>query len=188
MSDAPLSKQIEQMARTKGLDVSPDVVAEAVKRVLKSLGEGLEQTGRGSGSSGKLDAKRDYPLASERPDLVRSATGLSLDEITLDKAVSGRIAFEDLRIRPETLEYQAQIAESAGRPRLAANLRRAGEMTRIPDQRVLEMYNALRPYRCTKEELLDMADELESKYQANVCAALVREAAQEYDRRGRLKK
>jgi propanediol dehydratase small subunit len=50
------------------------------------------------------------------------------------------------------------------------------------------MYNALRPYRCTKKELLDMAGELESKYQATVCAALVREAAQEYERRGRLKK
>lgn len=60
-------------------------------------------------------------------------------------------------------------------------------MTKIPDQRVLEMYNALRPYRSTKKELLDMADELESQYQARVCAALVREAAAEYERRGRLK-
>ena len=117
--DERLSKQIEQMARARGLDVAPDVVAEAVKRVLASLGEGPAQTGRATGSSGKLDAMRDFPLGSKRPDLVRSATGLSMDEITLEKAVSGQIAFEDLRIRPETLEYQAQIAESAGRPRLA---------------------------------------------------------------------
>ncbi len=188
MLDERLSKQIEQTARARGLEVAPDIVAEAVRRVLTSLSEGTEQTGRTTGSPNKLDATRDFPLVSKRPDLVRSATGLSLDEMTLDKAVSGQIAFEDLRIRPETLEYQAQIAESARRPRLAANLRRAGEMTRIPDQRVLEMYNALRPYRCTKKELLDMAEELESKYQAIVCAALVREAAQEYERRGRLKK
>ncbi|UCF02298.1 MAG: propanediol dehydratase small subunit PduE, partial [Deltaproteobacteria bacterium] len=69
----------------------------------------------------------------------------------------------------------------------AANLRRAAELTRIPDERVLEIYNALRPYRSTKRELLDIAGELESQYQARVCAALVREAADEYERRGRLK-
>jgi propanediol dehydratase small subunit len=72
--------------------------------------------------------------------------------------------------------------------RLAANLRRAAEMTRIPDARLLEMYNALRPYRSTKQELLHMAEELETRYQAKVCGALVREAAEVYDKRGRLKK
>jgi propanediol dehydratase small subunit len=70
---------------------------------------------------------------------------------------------------------------------LAANLRRAAEMTRIPDERVLEIYNALRPYRSTKQELLDIAGELESKYQARVCGALVREAAEAYEKRGRLR-
>lgn len=188
MSDERLSKQIERMAQARGLDVSPDLVAEAVTRVLSSLGEG---TGASSGArvaSGSLDAKRDYPLATKRPDLVRSATGKTLDDVTLDKIVSGDITFEDTKIRPETLEYQAQIAESAGRPLLANNLRRAAEMTRIPDERVLEIYNALRPYRSTKKELLDIADELESKYQAQVCSALVREAAGEYERRGRLKR
>jgi len=119
--------------------------------------------------------------------LVRSATDKSLGDLTLEKAVAGEIAFDDFKTRPETLEYQAQIAESAGRPHLAANLRRAGEMTRIPDARVLEMYNALRPYRSTKQEMLDLAKELESQYQAPVCAALVREATATYEKNGRLK-
>jgi propanediol dehydratase small subunit len=136
----------------------------------------------------KLDAKRDYPLAKKRPDLARSASGMKLEDITLEKVVAGQITFDDIRTRTETLEYQAQIAESVGRERLAANLRRAAEMTRIPDARLLEMYNALRPYRSTKQELLHMADELESQYQAKVCGALVREAAEVYDKRGRLKK
>ena len=136
----------------------------------------------------KLDAKKDYPLGTKRPDLVQSAGGLVLDEITLDKVMDGRISFEDIKIRPETLEYQAQIAESAGRPLLAENMRRAAEMTGIPDARVLEIYEALRPYRATKQELLDLADELDSKYGARMCAKLVREAAQEYERRGRLKR
>jgi propanediol dehydratase small subunit len=187
MSDEGLSKKIEQMAQARGLDVSPDVVAQVVKRVLDSMGGGSGKAAARSGFPGKLDAARDYPLGIKRPDLVRSATGLTLDEITLDRVISKEISFEDVKIRPETLEYQAQVAESAGRPRLAANLRRAGEMTKIPDERVLEMYNALRPYRSTKKELMDIAEELESQYQARVCAALVREAADEYERRGRLK-
>jgi propanediol dehydratase small subunit len=186
MSDEQLSTQVERMARARGLDISPDLVAEAVKSVLAALGEGPGQSGERISGKGKLDAKRDFPLATKRPDLVKSASGLSLDEITLEKVVSGKIGFEDIKIRPETLEYQAQIAESAGRPVLAANLRRAGELTRIPDERVLEIYNALRPYRSTKRELLDIADELESKYQARICAALVREATEVYERRGRL--
>jgi propanediol dehydratase small subunit len=139
-------------------------------------------------TTGKLDAKKDYPLGQKRPDLVRSATGLSLNEITLEKAASGKLTFDDVRIRPETLEYQAQICESAGRPHLAKNLRRAAEMTRIPDARVLEIYNALRPYRSTKQELLDIASELENKYQAKICAGFVREAVQVYEKRNRIKK
>ena len=135
----------------------------------------------------KLDSKNDYPLADKRPDLVRSATGLRLDEITLEKLKADALTFEDIRIRPETLEYQAQIADGAGRSNLAANLRRAAEMTQIPDSRLLEMYDALRPYRCTKQELLNIASELESKYKAKRCAEFVREAAYVYEQRGRLK-
>ncbi|MGA2938711.1 MAG: diol dehydratase small subunit, partial [Syntrophobacteraceae bacterium] len=166
----------------------PELIAEAVKRVMGSLGEGTQKTTGAVGSTGKLDAKKDFPLGIKRPDLVRSATGLGLDDITLDKVIAGQLSFDDVRIRPETLEYQAQIAETAGRPHIAVNLRRAAEMTRIPDARVLEIYNAMRPYRSTKQELLDIASELETKYQARICAALVREAAEVYEKRGRIKK
>lgn len=182
MSDQ-LSEQVEQLARARGLDISPEVVAEAVSRVIAALGDVPPPPG--NGRSG-LNAERDYPLATKRPDLVQSATGRHLDEITLDKVIAGEIKFEDIKTRPETLEYQAQIAESAGRPNLAANLRRAAEMTRIPDARVLEIYNALRPYRSSKQQLHDIAAELDSQYQAKICAAHVREAAEVYERRGRL--
>lgn len=138
-------------------------------------------------TTGTLDAKKDFPLAEKRPELVKSQTGLGLNDITLEKVVAGELSFDDVKIRPETLEYQAQIAESAGRPRIAANLRRAAEMTRIPDERLLEMYNSLRPYRCTKAELIAMAEELESQYQAKICGAFVREAADVYEQRNRLK-
>ncbi len=37
------------------------------------------------------------------------------------------------------------------------NFERAAELTAVPDDRILEIYNALRPYRSTKEELLAIA-------------------------------
>lgn len=49
------------------------------------------------------------------------------------------------------------------------------------------MYNALRPYRSSKQELLDIANELETKYQAKISAAYVREAAAHYEKRKKLK-
>jgi len=175
------------MAQFKDLNISPDLIAEAVKRVMAEIGQGSSQRPAINKSTDRLNAKKDFPLGEKRPELVKSASGLSLDEITLEKVISGKIGFDDVKIRPETLEYQAQIAEDIGRPRIAANLRRAAEMTRIPDERVLEIYNSLRPYRCTKQELLNIADELDSKYSAKVCAAFVREAADIYEKRGRLK-
>ena len=92
-----------------------------------------------------------------------------------------------MRIAPETLEMQAQVAESVGREAFAGNLRRAAELIAVPDDRLLEIYNALRPYRSTKQELLDIAAELDG-YKATVAASLVREAAEVYEKRGRLKK
>ena len=101
--------------------------------------------------------------------------------------MAGEIKPEDIRISKETLEMQAQIAEEMNRYAIARNFRRAGELISVPDERVLEMYNALRPYRSTKEELLAIADELENKYDAKVNAEFVREAAQVYEDRKKLR-
>ena len=67
------------------------------------------------------------------------------------------------------------------------NLQRAAELTRVPDERVLQMYDALRPFRSTKQELLDIANELRDKYHAEVCAAWFEEAADYYESRKKLK-
>ena len=73
------------------------------------------------------------------------------------------------------------------RDAIARNLRRAAELIKVPDDRILEMYNALRPFRSTREELLNIADELEHKYGAKVNAEFVREAVEVYDKRNKLK-
>lgn len=127
----------------------------------------------------------DYPLSVRRPELLKTPRGLPLDDLTLSSVVAGDVAPEDLRITAETLTMQAQIADGMGRPQAAANLRRAAELTVVPDERVLEMYNALRPNASTREQLDGLASELEG-LGASECAAVVREAAEVYARRGLL--
>jgi propanediol dehydratase small subunit len=136
----------------------------------------------------RFDPKKDYPLASRRPDLVRTPTGKGFQDITLENVVSGKVDGQEIRIGPETLELQAQVAENHGRPQLALNFRRAAELTRIPDEEVLKIYNALRPGRSTREELRIMAKELEKKYRARMNATFVREAMKAYEKRGLLRK
>ena len=129
----------------------------------------------------------DYPLTSKRKGDIKTHTGKALEDITLEKVLSGEINADDIRISPETLEMQAQIAESMNRDAIARNFRRAAELIRVPDDRILEMYNALRPYRSTKEDLFKIADELETKYDAKVNADFVREAAEVYETRNKLR-
>lgn len=126
---------------------------------------------------------KDYPISENRPELLRTPSGKTLDEITIESVVDGDVTANDIRISPDTLELQAQVAENAGRDPFAKNLRRAAELTEIPDERILEVYNALRPERSSKEELLEIADELENKYKATVNADFVREAAEVYEQR-----
>jgi propanediol dehydratase small subunit len=117
---------------------------------------------------------------------VRALSGRPVEEITLEAAVGGRLSPADLRVHPDTLRHQAEIAEHHGNPQLGENLRRAAELTLLPDDEVLAIYEALRPGRSTAAGLAAVAARLESA-QAPLCAALVREAAEVYARRGLLR-
>jgi propanediol dehydratase small subunit len=133
-----------------------------------------------------FDPIADYPLGTQRPDLVRTPGGLGLDELTLDALRSGRLDASEMRATGETLELQAQVALAAGRVQLAANLRRAAELTGVPDAVILEIYTALRPHRSTADELESWADRLERDFQAVATAAFVREARVVYEQRNLL--
>jgi propanediol dehydratase small subunit len=130
-----------------------------------------------------LDPAVDYPLSVQRTDLLFTPTGKAINDITIEAVMAGEVQSSDLRITAATLRLQAQVSEKVGRPQLGANLRRAAEMTAIGDQRVLEIYNALRPNASTKSELEAIAAELESEYGATHLAELVLEAAAVYERR-----
>ena len=129
----------------------------------------------------------DYPLGVKMPEAIKTPTGKPYASLSYEKVISGELTSDDMRIAPETLEMQAQVAESVGREAFAGSLRRAAELIAVPDERLLEIYNALRPYRSTKQELLDIAAELDG-YKCAIAAGLVREAAEVYEKRGRLKK
>ena len=72
-----------------------------------------------AGGTPRFDPLRDYPLGERRPDLVRTAMGLALGELTLDGLRDGAFTAEELRATPQTMRLQAQVARAAGREPLA---------------------------------------------------------------------
>jgi propanediol dehydratase small subunit len=96
---------------------------------------------------------------------------------------------EDLRITPRALKQQAEIATSVGRSALASNLKRASEMTRLPQSEVMAIYELLRPGRAAaKDTLLDVAQRLRDEQDAPLLADFVEEAARFYEKRGLFRK
>ena len=132
-----------------------------------------------------FDPTRDYPLGTQRPDLVSTPGGLPLADVTLDALRSGRVSADEIRATPETLRMQGAVALAAARIQLAENFDRAAELAAVPDDILLAVYTALRPGRATGAELEDWAVRLEG-YAATKTAAFVREAAAAYLDRGLL--
>lgn len=126
----------------------------------------------------------DYPLIND--ENLQAASGRPLNEVTLDNIES--LSPDDLRISAESLRAQAQIASEAGYTRLAENLTRAAELTAVPNDELLKMYELLRPERAAYEQLQALAARLEQVYNAEVTARFVREAAEVYKVRGLLRR
>ena len=126
----------------------------------------------------------NYPLGQNEADTITSKTGKKLSQITLDEAKRGNVAADDIKISPEMLRRQGKVAASVDNPQMEANFERAAELSSVPDDVILTMYNKLRPNRSTKKELVLMAQELLEKYHAPHCAKLVLEAAEIYEKRG----
>lgn len=124
-----------------------------------------------------------YPLNEHAADRISAISGRPLDTITQQALQAGALDIADMQISAETLRAQATIARRAGYVQLAANLTRAAELTAVPNAEILRMYEALRPGRSSHAELIALAELLERTYGATSTAALVREAADVYQRR-----
>jgi propanediol dehydratase small subunit len=135
------------------------------------------------------DSAKDvrYPLGEHHRDAIRSATGRPLADLSLEAIRDGSMTAADLTIHRETLELQATIAEEAGFPQVAKGLRRAAELTNIPNDRLLELYQALRPGRSTYYQLLSLSQEVASRFDATETAHYIREAADAYRDTGLLR-
>jgi glycerol dehydratase small subunit/propanediol dehydratase small subunit len=127
----------------------------------------------------------DYPLAETRSDRIKGKRGKSLDDITLDSVMAGRVTMEDLRITPQALADQAEISRAAGRPTLALNFERAAELVGVPQDFIMSSYEMLRPGRAkSREQLLEVAKTFRHTYKAERMANFIEEAADIYERRG----
>jgi propanediol dehydratase small subunit len=117
-----------------------------------------------------------YPLYQEARRQITLRSGRPIAELSLERLQAGSLGADDLGIHEETLRQQARIAEAAGFEPLARNLERAAELTRLPDAKILEIYEALR--RGGRRAALEtLAREIEQAYGASLTAAFLREAA-----------
>lgn len=131
---------------------------------------------------------RRYPLAEHEAERLQAASGRAFSDVTVQGMLDGTLTADDLRIHAETLRAQAQVARDAGHPQLASNLLRAAELTAVPNEELLKMYDLLRPGRASYETLMKLAQLLETTYAAPETASFVREAAETYKVRGLLRR
>lgn len=132
--------------------------------------------------------REDYPLAEKRPESIKGKRGRILSDITLEAVLTGDVTMEDLRITPEALKAQAEIARAVGRPTLALNFERAAEFVDVPQDYVMKIYEILRPGRAkSKQELIDAAKIMRETHKAEQIALFIEEAAETYEVRGLLK-
>jgi len=131
------------------------------------------------------DPNEIYPVGEKNPDRVRTRNDHALHDLTLDNLLAGSVNASDFGITAEGLRLQATIAERAGRPNLAQNLRRGAELVEIPDDVLLDIYELLRPGRAqSADDLRTAANRLRDVYRAKETASLLDEAALVYERRG----
>jgi propanediol dehydratase small subunit len=138
-----------------------------------------------SGSAGTAGAAGSAGTAGAAgPAVARS--GRAAEAVTIDALAAGELTTEDIMISAGALLAQAAQAREHGYEPMARNFERAAEMTALPDDEILAMYEALRPFRSSAAELEAIAVRLDGAAAPN-CAALVREAAEAYAARGCLR-
>jgi len=130
----------------------------------------------------------EYPLRDNASDALLTHSGRSLSDITAESVAAGALTGDDLRTHADTLRQQAAIARAGGYPQLAANLLRAAELTDVPNEELLKIYELLRPERASYDELARLADYLEETYGALENAAFIRDAAAVYRERNLLRR
>ena len=131
-------------------------------------------------------SKAAYPLGENSCDSIRGRSGKAVSDLTLENVRAGTVSAADFCISSETLHRQAALSAASGYEELASNLRRAAELVNVPDEELLDIYDALRPGRKTFEALIDLANYMITEYDAPETAQLIRDTADNYQASGRL--
>ena len=84
-----------------------------------------------------------YPLRENAAESLRTFTDRPLSDINAAAIASGELKGDDMRTNADALRQQAQIARDAGYPQLAGNLSRAAELTSVPNDELLKVYEML---------------------------------------------
>ena len=135
-----------------------------------------------------IESESVYPLREANAGQLLAHSGRPLSDITAEAIAAGELTGDDLRTHADTLRQQAAIARQGGYPQLAANLTRAAELTNVPNDDLLKIYELLRPERASYDELLRLADYLEATYGAKENAAFIKDAAKIYRERNLLRR
>ena len=113
---------------------------QIVEQVMAAMKNGTPASAPAAASScGSKVTAANYPLAESMADQIKTPTGKDFTSLSYEKVINGELSADDMRIAPETLEMQAQVAESVHREAFAGNLRRAAELIAVPDDRLLEL-------------------------------------------------
>lgn len=130
-----------------------------------------------------------YPASEKQAERIATPGGHALSDLTLENVLEGKLTAEDVGIRPDTLQLQAEVSRATGRGPLAENFERGAELVDVPQQDLFETYEMLRPGRAqNKAELLELADRYRTKHNAPHIAALIEDAAETYERRNLYRK
>jgi len=124
------------------------------------------------------NSRSRYPLYRNSKENLKLPDNRPIQDLSIENLAEGSLENAHLGISGEVLEIQAEVADKNGFPQLAQNLRRAAEMTIVPDRELLDIYQALRPGRLDRQTLEKLAKRLEDNYDATLTAAFVREAAE----------
>ena len=109
---------------------------QIVEQVMAAMKNGTPASAPAAASScGSKVTAANYPLAESMADQIKTPTGKDFTSLSYEKVINGELSADDMRIAPETLEMQAQVAESVHREAFAGNLRRAAELIAVPDDR-----------------------------------------------------
>ncbi len=160
---------------------------QLVQGIVAQLKQTEQEKSPGQTEQPKATGGVQYPLREHCANQLKAKSGKPYEQVTYEALIRGEVEKDDLKTHADTLRMQAEIAYRDGKKQFGDNLMRAAEMTAIPDEEVLELYNLLRPNRTDKKTLMAAAEKVRRDYGANAIAALIESAAQVYGKRGIVK-